>query len=319
MGSLGVINFANRLMTFIMDDAINKVYPAKITFDIENPDEWGPDAELVAQSKDARFEFVQPPNQAFSNMQLVRDTQAAARSAVMMPPSRSGDPNESIISAAGINMTQTQFNADVASIERDIIAPMLEAANELAFKADEVWCDADKQIYGYSDSGGGGKESYRPSKDIKGCYHNTVEYGAMAGMDPVNRNVMVLQQFGAGLLDEETAMEQSPFVPDPQRVRKKKVLDKLDEAQMAGLIAQAGQGTLDPGSLAAIRRSLEKDEVPLHDAIAQYAIQAPLAAPAGVAPGATPAAPGTPGAAEGSSMPQNMPNLSQLLGSGAGG
>src|SRR5512143_214617 len=166
MGGLGVLNFANQLMTLVMDDAINKVYPAKKVYNIANSNEWGPDAELVMETPDAVFEFIQPPNQPFTNMQLIAQVLQQARSAAMLPVSRSGDPNETIISAAGVNITQNQFNEDVANIERLIIAPMLEAANELAFKADEEWADVEKEIFAYGPGGDAIKETYRPSVDI---------------------------------------------------------------------------------------------------------------------------------------------------------
>lgn len=311
-GGLGVLNLLNRLYTLTLDDATYKVYPARIDFDIENPEDWGPDATLHAQSRDARMEFVQPPNAPFTNIQLMRDLAGFARAQFILPPSRSGDPNESIISAAGISASQSQFNSDVQAIELDVLAPMLQAANELAFKADEVWCDATKTIYGTGPKGSY-TETYKPSKDIAGQHRNEVVYGPGSGLDEINTNVMVIQQLDAGLIDRDTAMELSPFVQDPGAVSKRRVLQTLDDALLSGLITQAAQGQLLASDLAHIRQMAEDTSTPLHEIIAMHAplMAAPLAAPSpeeGLAE-----APGIAGAQEAQTA-SNLPPLAQVLG-----
>lgn len=320
-GSLGVINFLNRLMTLVLDDAISKVYPSKLSWEIENPEEYGPDALLEATSERARFEFVQPPTQTFTNMQLLRDLQGAARAGVLLPPSRSGDPNESIISAAGISASQSQRTEDVANIQQQIIAPMMEAAFQMASQFERQWADVEKTINLTSYSRGAGAEIYTPSKDLPEHCNVKVVYGPVAGLDPINTNVMVLQQHGSGLISKRTAMEQSPFVEDPQREEKQQVLEQLDAATLAGLYAKAQQGLVPAETVAAIRKAVESDETSLHDAIMANLNAAPMAppepSPGGM--GGNPASPGIAGAGE-AQQPQEpqLPDLASLMG-GAGG
>jgi hypothetical protein len=314
-GGLGILNYANRLRTLMLDDAVNKVYAAKTYWNIENPEDWGPDALLEKQSPDGSFEYVNPPNQAFSNLQILRDLTGEARSAVLMPPSRSGDPNESIISAAGISASQSQFVEDVKAIQRDILAPMIEASMEVALAIDELDGDVSKSVYGEA-QGGYYEETYNPSKDIDGYRRVNVLYGMGAGLDEINTNVMVLQQWagGDGLMSGRTARESSPMIEDPQREEKQIALEQLDRAVFAGLIAQAQQGQLPASALADIRRAVESDQVSLHDAISAFADAAPLAAPAPPGVSGPPQAPGVAGAAEGQSLPQNLPPLADVLG-----
>lgn len=314
LSGVGAMNILNRFVTLALDDAINKVYGMTASYDVENPEESGPGGHLEYSSKEGKFEWITPPNQPFSNLQLMRDLTGGVRAAVIMPPARSGDPNESIISAAGTNAVQGQFIADVRNLQNQTMAKLLTAANQLALEVDEKWCDAEKPICYY---GGKGAEDYTPSKDIAGNYRNQVTYGQTAGLDSLNTNVMALQQLGAGGISVDTFMEQSIFVEDPTREKKLIVLGKVDEAVTSGLITQAAQGGLSATQLALIRKELESDEVTLHDAIATVvpSAPAPLAAPAaGPTGGAPTQAPGLAGAAEGQAAPQNMPNLADLLG-----
>jgi hypothetical protein len=307
-GSFGVLNFANRMRTLMLDDATQKVYPRKMYFDIENPEEEGPDALLEKQSPQGSFEYVQQPNQPFSNLQIMRDLLAEARAGVLLPPSRSGDPNESIISASGVTATQSQWIEDVRSIQRDLLAPMHEAALQVAAKLDIRWADATKAI---GPGASNYTESYTPSKDVKGL-NIEVRYGMGAGLDEINTNVMVLQQLGAGIIDERTAMELSPFVEDPQRVEKRKVKQSLRDASLAGLYQKAAEGLIPPAAIAEIERLLDEDDVPLSQAIAAVLPAAPLAPPEqATGPTPTPASPASPGLA---GAGEALPPLDELLG-----
>lgn len=310
---LAVLNVWNRLMNLHLDAATQRVYPATLDFDIENPEEWGPDAALHAESQQARFEFIQPPGAAYENHQLMNLLANFARAGALMPDARSGDPQQSIISAAGITASGAQMIDHVRSLQRDTISPMLQAANEIALEADEVSSNVTKVVFGYN-KGQAFRESYKPSKDIDGNYRNQVVYGLSAG-DPINTNVMVLQQKGAGLISTQTAMEQSPFVDDPTEEAKRIAAEQVDQAVFAGLIANANAGALDPMVLANIRKSLETVGTSLHDAIIANLPAAPLAVPPGMGPqGITP---GIPGAARGQQpeqpRPAPLPPLSRIL------
>jgi len=299
---LGVLAYWDKLMRMVMDDAIKKVYPERLAYNVQNPEDYGPDATIALESPDGRYEYVQSPNQPFSNFQIMREVSGSVRTSFMLPVSRSGDPNESIISAAGVSATQGQFTEDIRGIQRDGIGPLIEAAMEIALEGEEKWSpDATKHIWSLS-----GGETYKPSEDIKGYRKVILRYGPMSGLDEINQGVMVLQQLGGGIISQEDAMELSPFTEDPQRTKKRKLLESMEAALIAGLQQQAAAGTISPFHLAIISQALESDEVTLGEAIAAIVPQqlpAPAGSPAapqtGSAPGAPSQAPGIPGAAVG--------------------
>src|SRR4029077_11475406 len=75
--------------------------------------------------------------------------------------------------------------------------------------------------------------------DLAAAGKTQVRYGIGAGLDPINTNVMVLQQLGANLIARRTAMEQSPFIDDAQRTEKRILQQTLDDALLAGVYQQA--------------------------------------------------------------------------------
>ena len=317
IGSLAVMNVWNQLMTLHLDAAMQAVYPARITYDIENPEEYGPDAELRAQSREGKVEFVQTPGQNFSNHQMLALLGKFAEVSALMPPSRSGDPNESIISAAGMSQANSQMADHVRSLERDSLAPMLEAANELAFRSDETAADVKKDIVGYI-RGTAFRDTYKPSEDIGGNYRNQVVYGLGSAGGEINTSVMALQQAGAGLISKQTAREQSVFVEDPIAEGKRIAKEFLQDAMFAGLVSRAQANAVDPVQLARIDKALESENKTLSEAIQENLAVAPLAQPpASAAPAG---APGVAGAARGQqaqgaqAQRPSLPPLEQLLG-----
>lgn len=286
-GGLGVMGYWNRLMTMVMDDATHRVYPERLTYNVENPEDAGPDAEIRLETPDARYEYVGPGNQPFSNLQILNLVSGSVRSSFILPLSRSGDPNESIISAAGVNANQTQFNTAVQTTQRLVLGPMLEAAIDIGLRGEEVWSpNAEKNVYG--GRGHGYRETYTPSKDIKGYRNVRVAYGPMGGVDPINQAVLMMQFHGGGGLSTRRMMELNPMIEDPQREEKQILKEKLQETLIAGLQQRIIQGSLDPVVLAIIEQAVASDEVTLSEAIAALVPPAPLVPPGG---GGTPAGP----------------------------
>ncbi len=302
-GGLGVLETWHQLTTMMVDDASRKTYPERVVYNIVNPEDTGPDATIQKETADGQFEYVQQPNQPFSNLQIQRDLGSATRTSFILPPSRSGDPNESIISAAGVNANQGQYNEDVRSIQQSTLVPMLEAALDVALTLEEVWSpNATKNIA--AGKGSGYKETYVPSRDIKGYRNVQLSYGPMGSLDPLNQAVLLMQWHGNGGMSTRRTLELNPMIEDPQREEKQMLREQIQNGQIAGLLQRAAQGTLDPYVLALLDEAVKSDEVSLSEAIMALVPpapqQPPAAAPVGTAPGATPpGAPGIPGAAEG--------------------
>jgi hypothetical protein len=308
------ISTANTLVTMQVDESIRSTYAEKIAYNVRNPQDSGPDAVLELETRDGRYEYVVPPAR-YANQQDIRMMVDFLRTGAAFSPSRSGNPDESVISAAGIQAAQGQ-NTEIVGAIQQTMATMLQAAVEIAYEWDEKACDCEKTIYGQT-KGATFAETYTPSKAIKGNYRNRIVYPLGSGMTAVNQNAMVLQQAGSGFISRETAMELSAFVENPQAEIKRIAMEKLDDATLSGLIRDASlpveQGGLDPTQLAAIRMELESPNVSLHDAILKYLLpeqNAPLAAPPGIEAGA-PGPSGMPGQVEPESA---LPPLSALVG-----
>ena len=285
---LGMLNVGNIMMNLHLDSAARKVYAVMIHDEaLENPEDEGPGAILSVKDNTGRVgdhvDYLQHPAAAYDNYQVMRTLDSAIRTAALLPPSVTGDPNESVVSAAGVAATQSMPNAEVVSLQRDSLAPMLQAANELAMRCEEMHSDVDKTITGVQ-RGAPFAEKYKPSKDIAGDYNNEVMYGMGSGLDKVNTSVMVKQDLGAGLISRQEARELSPFVPDPIRTERLVRTEMLTDAAYAGILAATQlppgtPGAIDLPTLAALWEDLEKDDIPLRDALKLHAERMALVKP----------------------------------------
>ncbi len=331
-GGFGIMNYWNRLMTLVLDDATQRVYDSPLVWNVQDADEYGPGVTYEAEAPDAFIKFPDRPNQSFSNFHLMDSLASMARTMNIFPPSSSGDPNESIISAAGISATQSPTVEDVRSIQSNILTPMLSSALEIGVEMEKVYGydSRRKPIRKMLGSYPGATAEPYTANDLAKVGKIQLRYGIGAGLDPINTNVMVLQQFAGGgpgsLISKRTAQIQSPFVEDPQGESRQQLVEQLDQALTAGVLSNAAQGLLSPEQLAAIRRDAESDE-PLHDIVARYAFIAPVEqpTPTGGGPGGpqNPAAPGIAGAQGGGPGAGGLtggpaeppaPPLEQLLG-----
>jgi hypothetical protein len=281
---LAMLNTSNRIMTMHLDSAALNVYPVRIVGQgIDNPEDYGPGAEIHSQEWPPQLDYLASPPSPYDGYQIMRVLDAAIRSAVLLPPSVTGDPNESVTSAAGIGATQSMPNAEVVSMQRDSLAPMLQAANEIAFRGEEQYGDVEKTISGVS-RGTSFSETYVPSKDIKGNYQNDVVYGMGAGLDKVTLNVALLQNKGEGMISDRTAREKSPFVDDPLGEEKQIGIEQMTKAAFSALIASAAAPPGDPRAItpqqiADIWDEMEQPDGSLKEAIRKHMTpaQQPLA------------------------------------------
>lgn len=320
--SLALLNTWNRAMSLEIDAAVDRVYPSRFVDpeEVEEWEQWGPDSTLKKKGNkpiSESFGFINQPGAPYSNVQLLRMQEGFARTANLIPYSRTGDPNESVISAAGVSATQSSLTDDVRGVQRDVIAPMLAAANEVALCIDERWGeptgDEKKSISGYA-RGQSYTEEYRPSKTIHGDYRNRVVFGTMTGLDHINQNVMLLQNSQQKMISMRTAREQSPLVEDPVYEEREIALEVLDQATLAGIVAKAAEGAIDPADLARLKKELRDETATLDEAVEKYlGAPTPMAPPEGPAP--LPGAPGIPGAARGQQPQQGqapLPSLEEL-------
>jgi hypothetical protein len=112
---------------------------------------------------------------------------------------------------------------------------MRERLTENCFKLDEKHLNYKKPITAFIPAGR--ETSYMPEDAIEGLYRVQVLYGAGAGLDRLNADVRLLQLYGAGLIDAETARENLEFVHDPAAVEDRFEREQVGKALMQKFVA----------------------------------------------------------------------------------
>jgi len=186
----------------------------------------------------------------------------------------------------------------------------------------------EKTIRG-TDAGSPYQVTYLPSKDIKGDYSADVRYGMLAGLNPAQGLIFMLQALGGGLISKDMAMRELPFNVNVTLEQEKIEIEKMRDALIGSLAAytqaipqMASQGQ-DPSDIvrkiAEVIALRQKGKV-IEDAIQDvFAVQNP---PAGAQPTVEQPVPAAPGAPVGGTpqqgqqpemQPQQKPELQTLL------
>jgi hypothetical protein len=188
--------------------------------------------------------------------------------------------------------------------------------------------NAQKTIRGV-DAGSPYSLEYTPSKDIKGDYSADVRYGMLAGLNPAQGLIFMLQALGGKLISKDMAMRELPFGINVTQEQEKIEVEEMRNALVGSLqaytqaIPQMAASGGDPSDIvkkiAQVIKARQKG-TSIEDAVED--IFAPELPPAGAPtveqPSPAPAAP-----AGGAIAPQaggGMPDVQTLLSSlSAGG
>ena len=101
------------------------------------------------------------------------------------------------------------FDTQVKSAQA-IFTTALRDVISLCFEVDEKIFNVEKTIRG-TDAGAPYALTYVPSKDIKGDYSADVRYGMLAGLNPAQGLIFMLQALGGKLISKDMAMRELPF------------------------------------------------------------------------------------------------------------
>jgi hypothetical protein len=101
------------------------------------------------------------------------------------------------------------FDTQVKSAQA-IFASTLRDVISVCFEVDEKFFDYEKTIRGV-DAGSPYQITYKPAKDIKKDYSADVRYGMLAGLNPAQGLIFMLQALGGGLISTDLAMRELPF------------------------------------------------------------------------------------------------------------
>jgi hypothetical protein len=200
------------------------------------------------------------------------------------------------------------FDTQVKSSQA-IFAAALRDVIALCFEVDETYFNFEKTIRGV-DAGSPYVITYTPSKDINGDYSADVRYGMLAGLNPAQGLIFMLQALGGKLISKDMAMRELPFNVNVTQEQEKIEVEDMRNALIASLQAytqaipqMASQGG-DPSDI--IRKVAEVIKArqggkTVEDAIGD--IFAPQVPPAGATPSVEQTSPVPAGAPVGGSIP----------------
>jgi hypothetical protein len=221
------------------------------------------------------------PQGAFTEQQLLnQELRVGAR----YPEGRTGNIDASIVTGQGVQALMGAFDTQVKSAQA-IFASALRDVIQICFETDEMIFPDEKTIRGV-DSGSPYEITYKPSKDIKNDYSADVRYGMLAGLNPAQGLIFMLQALGGKLISRDMAMRELPFTVNVSQELEKIEIEDMRAALLGSLTAMtqaipqmATQGQ-DPSDIvnkiAAVIKARQKGQA-LEDAIeATFAPQQPV-------------------------------------------
>ena len=319
---LGIQLLRNRFALLAMEAAEKSVQsPIVVPNDVQEI-QFGGDA-IIRTNNPAGVRRVELPipNGAFTEQSLL---QQELRIGTRYPESRTGNLDASIITGQGVQALMGGFDTQVKSAQA-IFASTLKDVISLCFEVDETFFDFEKTVRGV-DAGSPYSIDYKPSKDIKKDYSADVRYGMLAGLNPAQGLIFMLQALGAKIISKDMVMRELPFGINVTSEQEKIEVEDMRNTLIGALQASAQaipqmitQGQ-DPTSLvkqiADVIKARQKG-VSIEDAINEvFTIeQPPAGAPSVEQPSPAPAAPAG-GAPMGGPPPDIQTLLSSLTSSG---
>ena len=204
---LGIQLLRNRFALLAMEAAEKSVQsPIVVPNDVQEI-QFGGDA-IIRTNNPAGVKRVELPipNGAFTEQSLL---QQELRIGTRYPESRTGNLDASIITGQGVQALMGGFDTQVKSAQA-IFASALKDVISLCFEIDETFFDFEKTVRGV-DAGSPYSIDYKPSKDIKKDYSADVRYGMLAGLNPAQGLIFMLQALGAKIISKDMVMRELPF------------------------------------------------------------------------------------------------------------
>ena len=324
---LGIQLLRNRFALLAMEAAEKSVQaPIVLPQDVQELQLGGDAVIRTANPAGVRRVELTLPQGAFTTQQVLnQELRVGAR----YPESRTGNIDASIVTGQGVQALLGAFDTQVKSAQA-IFSAALRDVITLCFEVDEALFNEEKTIRGI-DAGSPFALTYIPTKDIKKDYSADVRYGMLAGLNPAQGLIFMLQALGGGLISKDMAMRELPFGVNVTLEQEKIEIEKMRDAlvgslaAMAQAIPQMAMQGQDPSAL--VRQMSEvikarKAGKSIEDAIEE--VFKPENPPAGAEAQSEQPVPAAPGSAPagGAPAPQGRPDLQSILstlsGEGAG-
>ena len=304
---LGIQLLRNRFALMAMEAAEKSVQaPIVLPNDVQELQLGGDAVIRTANPQGVRRVGLEIPAGAFNEQQLLNDE---LRVGARYPESRTGNVKASIVTGAGVEALQGAFDSQIKATQA-IFTTALRDVISLCFEVDEKLFNVEKTIRG-TDAGSPYAITYLPSKDIKGDYSADVRYGMLAGLNPAQGLIFMLQALGGKLISKDMAMRELPFNVNVTLEQEKIETEDLRTSLMGALqaytqaIPQLAASGGDPTDIirkvATVIRERQKGKV-LEDVIEE--VFEPQNPPAGTQPQVEQPVPSAPGAPVGGSSPQ---------------
>jgi len=305
---LGIQLLRNRFALLAMEAAEKSVQaPIVLPQDVQELQLGGDAVIRTANPAGVRRVELSLPQGAFTESALLNQE---LRAGTRYPEGRSGNIDASIVTGQGVQALMGAFDTQVKAAQA-IFAASLRDIISLCFEVDEKIYPAEKTIRGV-DSGSPYEITYRPSKDIKNDYSADVRYGMLAGLNPAQGLIFMLQALGGGLISKDMAMRELPFTVNVTQELEKIEIENMRQSLLGGITAMAqaipamatsGGNPADIVTKIAGVITARQKGVSLEDAISEiFAPQQPVP-PVGAAPSPVEQPSPVPGAAPAGGLP----------------
>ena len=322
---LGIQLLRNRFALLAMEAAEKSVQaPIVLPQDVQELQLGGDAVIRTSNPAGVRRVELSLPQGAFTEQQLLnQELRVGAR----YPEGRTGNIDASIVTGQGVQALMGAFDTQVKSAQA-IFAAALRDVISICFEVDEIIFPDEKTIRGV-DAGSPYEITYKPSKDIKADYSADVRYGMLAGLNPAQGLIFMLQALGGGLISKDMAMRELPFTVNVTQELEKIEIEKMRDSLLGSITAytqaipqmaaSGGDASEVVRKIAAVIKARQKGQA-LEDAIeATFAPQqqvppagaAPMVEQPSPAPTASPAG----GALPPEEAPQAQPDIQSILSS----
>ena len=248
---LGIQLLRNRFALLAMEAAEKSVQsPIVVPQDVQEI-EFGGDS-IIRTNNPAGVRRVELPipNGAFTEQSLL---QQELRTGTRYPESRTGNLDASIITGQGVQALMGGFDTQVKSAQA-IFASALKDVISICFEVDETYFDFEKTVRGV-DAGSPYSIDYKPSKDIKQDYSADVRYGMLAGLNPAQGLIFMLQALGAKIISKDMVMRELPFGINVTQEQEKIEIEEMRNSLLGALgaytqaIPQMATQGMDPSDI----------------------------------------------------------------------
>jgi hypothetical protein len=230
---LGIQLLRNRFALLAMEAAEKSVQaPIVLPQDVQELQLGGDAVIRTANPAGVRRVELTIPAGAFTEQNILNQE---LRVGTRYPESRTGNIDASIVTGQGVQALMGAFDTQVKSAQA-IFAATLRDVISLCFEVDEIIYPEEKTIRGV-DSGSPYEITYKPTKDIKNDYSADVRYGMLAGLNPAQGLIFMLQALGGKLISRDMAMRELPFTVNVTQELEKIEIEDMRSALLGSLTA----------------------------------------------------------------------------------